>query len=135
MIDKIPYRLAIHTTLIILSLVLVFHLLILIQVIPYSIVWAGKLKNVQEMRVFEAISLTINSVLIFFILVHSGYINMKISRKAINYILWFFIVVFSLNTVGNLFAETSFETIVFTPLTFILAILCYRVVRGNLVKS
>jgi len=43
----------------------IFHLLILVRVIPYEITWGGRLKTVEEMYVFETISILINS---FFIL-------------------------------------------------------------------
>ena len=34
----------------------IFHLLILSQIIPFEIVWGGKLKTTEEMYVFESIS-------------------------------------------------------------------------------
>ena len=126
---KIPYRFAIGAMVAILLLVLIFHVLILIQIIPYAIVWAGKLENVQEMVVFEMISIVVNLVLIFVILTQGNYLKIDFSQKVLNFTLWVFIVVFSLNTIGNLFSKTSFETIVFTPLTFISAILCYRILK------
>jgi len=44
-------------------LALGFHLLILLKIIPYEITWGGKLKNDNEMYVFEIISIIINSFL------------------------------------------------------------------------
>jgi hypothetical protein len=40
------------------------------------------------------------------------------------------VILFSLNTIGNLFAESSLEMIVGGALTFISALLCYRIVKG-----
>ncbi|MEY3411323.1 MAG: hypothetical protein RIQ70_9, partial [Bacteroidota bacterium] len=98
-------------------------------IIPYTIVWAGKLENDQQMVVFEILSITVNSVLSFIIFIQGNYLKVNFSQKALNVILWVFTIIFSLNTIGNLFSKTSFETIVFTPLTFISAILCYRILR------
>ncbi len=115
--------------LVLLSLVLTFHLAVILQFIPYTIVWAGKLKSVNEMLLFEMSSIVINLILLFTILKKKNNLKANISSKLIQFILWFFVVIFSLNTIGNLFAETSFESIVFTPLTFISAILCFRIVK------
>lgn len=131
MLSKIPYKFAVHAMLVILCAVLLFHTLILFQIIPYAIVWGGKLKNINEMYVFELLSLLINTLLICVILIRAGYLKIKIRQGILNAAMWFFVVVFALNTVGNLFAESSLETIVFTPLTFISAVLCFRIVKGN----
>lgn len=112
-----------------LSIVVLFHLLILTQLIPYTIVWAGKLNTVEEMYVFETVSILINLILILLLLLKGNYIRNSISPKILNGILWFFVIVFVLNTIGNLTAETLFEKLTFTPLTLISAILLYLIVR------
>jgi len=48
-----------------LSLVIVFHILVLLQIIPYNIAWGGRLKTVQEMYVFEIVSIALNLFLIW----------------------------------------------------------------------
>ncbi|MBU1821706.1 MAG: hypothetical protein KKG00_09395, partial [Bacteroidetes bacterium] len=49
------------------------------------------------------------------------------SSTWINGILWLFVAVFALNTLGNLVSFSSLETIVFTPLTTLLALFTARV--------
>ena len=129
MLSQIPYKKAINTLLIILSMVSVFHLLVLTEVIPYNIVWAGKINSVSEMRVFEFFSLTINVVIILVIAMKANYLKWKVPVRFLNGFIWFIFFLFSLNTIGNLFAATNFEKFVFTPMTFILAVLCLRIVR------
>lgn len=126
MLKKIPFKISINIILTTLFLVTIFHLLVLFQIIPFNIVWGGRLKNTSEMVNFETISLLINSFIIFVVLIKGTYIKPFIPFKIINIILWFLVFIFSANTIGNLLAKTSTETIVFTPLTFILAILCSR---------
>ncbi|MBP9791140.1 MAG: hypothetical protein KBD57_11425, partial [Bacteroidia bacterium] len=46
-----------------LTLVMLFHLLVLSQIIPYDIVWAGKLNSIEEMYSFEIMSILVNSIL------------------------------------------------------------------------
>ena len=113
--------------LILLSLVLIFHFLVILKIIPYNIVWAGKIENDAQMNLFESISILINFILLTAILVKGNILRLKINRIIIQVILYLFVVIFALNTVGNLFAKMSLETYIFGPLTFISAFLCLRI--------
>lgn len=112
-----------------LTLVMLFHLLVLFQIIPYDIVWAGKLNSIEEMYSFEIMSILVNSILMTTLLLKGNFIKHKISGKIINGIIWFFIFLFTLNTIGNLFAKTIFEKVVFTPLTLISVFLLWNIVQ------
>jgi hypothetical protein len=112
-----------------LSGVIVFHILIIIKIIPYEIVWAGRLKSTNEMYVFECVSLLLNMLLLSVLILKGNFIKHKINDKIINGILWFFMLVFALNTVGNLMSKSLFEKVVFTPLTLISAILIWVILR------
>jgi hypothetical protein len=127
MIQKIPFKVAISLFLILLLLVLIFHFLVILKIIPYNIVWAGKIENDAQMNLFESISILINFILLTAILVKGNILRLKINRIIIQVILYIFVVIFALNTVGNLFAKMSLETYIFTPLTFISAFLCLRI--------
>ncbi len=126
---RLPYKFAVNLGLTILCSVMVFHILVLTQIIPYQIVWAGRLNSIDEMQRFETISILINCFIILIIAIKGNYLNFKFSTKIINSLLWLFVILFSLNTIGNLIAKSNFEKIVFTPLTFILAILCFRIIK------
>lgn len=128
MFKKIPFKIAINIILLLIGFIIIFHFLVLTQTIPFNIVWGGKLKNESEMIRLETISITINILLIFVILIKGNYLKLNFSVKLLNAILWLFILLFALNTIGNLLAESSIETIIFTPMTFILSILCLRIV-------
>lgn len=112
-----------------LTLVMLFHLLVLFQIIPYDIVWAGKLNSIEEMYSFEIMSILVNLILMTTLLLKGNFIKHKISGKIINGIIWFFIILFTLNTIGNLFAKTIFEKVVFTPLTLISVFLLWNIVQ------
>ncbi len=118
---------ALQFILVIASIVTVFHLLVLLKVIPFTIVWAGKINTVEQMRVFELVSLAINLLLIFTVLIKGKYLKINIHTKIIQVILWIFFILFVLNTIGNLFSKSTFELVVFTPLTLLLALLFYFV--------
>ncbi len=127
MIQKIPFKVAISLFLTFLSLILIFHFLVILKIIPYTIVWAGKMKNDTQMYQFESVSVLINVILFSAILIKGKIVRWNVNPKIIQVILYIFAVIFALNTIGNLFAKMSLETYIFTPLTFILAFLCLRV--------
>ena len=107
---------AIKTMLWLLIAIIMFHMSIILKITPYEITWGGRLENDSEMYVFETISIVINIILFYVLLIRGKYLNSFIPLKIINIILWIFLIIFGLNTIGNVFAETNFEKF-FTLLT------------------
>jgi CDP-diglyceride synthetase len=130
----ISQKQAIIIMIVLLAIVLVFHTLVLTGAIPYAIVWAGKINSLANMRKLEVISILVNAFAILILLLKADYIQNKIPVKIINAVIWLFVLLFSLNTIGNLFAESQFELYFFTPLTFISTILCLRIVIDKKLK-
>jgi hypothetical protein len=91
------------------SIIIVFHSWILLKIIPYEITWGGRLQNDQEMYVFETASIAINLFLIWTLLMKGDFVTYKFPIKVIHFILWIFVVLFALNTVGNIFSKTLLE--------------------------
>lgn len=108
--------------------VIIFHLFILLGFIPYEITWGGRLKNDTEMYIFETFSIVLNLFLGWVILMKSKYLNFRFKARIINGILWFFLILFLVNTIGNLFAETGIEK-AFSILTLIFAFLIWLVIK------
>ena len=121
-------RQAINIMIAILTAVLVFHTLVLTGVIPYAIVWAGTISSTVDMRKLEVISILVNAFAIFILVLKADYIKHSVPVKILNAIIWLLAVLFSLNTIGNLFDKSGFELYFFTPITFISAVLCLRIV-------
>ena len=107
--------------------VILFHLCIITKIIPYDITWGGRLTNDTEMYVFEAISILINVFLSWVLLMKGSLVKHKFSIKVVNIILWIFLAIFVLNTIGNIFAKTTFEKL-FAILTGLSAILIWNIV-------
>ena len=105
------------------SLILVFHFLVVLGVIPYSIVWGGRLENTTQMYWFEANSILMTILFLFTVLLKAKLLKFNISEKLVNGVLWFMFVLFVLNTVGNLFSKNSLEKMIMTPQTILLAVL------------
>jgi uncharacterized membrane protein len=92
-----------------LIVIIFFHLSIILKIVPYEISWGGRLKTDAEMYIFETISILINLFLCAILLIKGEYIREFISMKIINITLWIFLVLFVLNTIGNILAKTNFE--------------------------
>lgn len=104
----------------------VFHLVVLLKIIPFQIVWGGRLQTVQDMYVFELGSILINAFFIFVLLQKGMFIKSIFSNKAVSIILWIFFAVFLLNTIGNLLAKSTFEKL-FTIVTLINAACIWKI--------
>lgn len=126
MIKRIPFRSAANIIIVISLLVTVFHMLVLFRIIPYGIVWGGRLTSVADMRSFELVSILVNFVLICTVAIRAGYLRWAVSTRTISVVLWAFACLFCLNTIGNLLAKATIETVVFTPITAVSALLCAR---------
>jgi hypothetical protein len=126
MIRKLDFRVSALLTLGILGAVSLFHVLILTEVIPFTIVWGGRLKDLAQMRVFETVSLGINALMLWMIAMRGGYAKLRVPQKVVTIFLWVVAGVFMLNTIGNVLSHDTFEKFFFTPVTLLLAILCTR---------
>lgn len=120
-------RLATNGLLTILALVVVFHGLVLVGLIPYEIVWGGRLKSQAQMVRFETISLTLNLLMLVAVAVKAGFLRLRLPRLLLQTMLWLMVALFLVNTIGNLLSANAFERAVFTPLTLILALFSFRI--------
>lgn len=110
------------------AVVMLFHLTIIFKIIPYDIAWGGRLQSDSEMYVFETISIFVNLFLALVVLMKGGYVKTVINMKIIDIILWAFVVIFILNTIGNILAKTIIEKS-FAALTLGSAILIWIILR------
>lgn len=130
-IKKITLEVSANIILLMVVCVLIFHTLVLLGVIPFETVWGGRLENVSQMYLFETISIVVNLIIISVVGMKVGYIKRYLNEKIINTILWFLVVLFVLNTIGNIISLSLVESLIFTPLTFISALLFYRMATGK----
>jgi len=128
---KIVYseRIQISTFLFLLIAIIVFHSFVLLGIIPFDIVWGGKLKNHSEIISIEIISLFINSLMLIVFLLRAKIITIGNHPAKISVMLYTMSLLFSVNTIGNLFADSNFEKFVFTPITLLLALLSWQLAR------
>lgn len=99
---------------------MLFHILVLLGVIPTTIVWGGRFADTEEIYGLELFSFILNGLLLLFTLSNME-VWIKPLPKLINKgLLAVFGLLFLLNTIGNFMAMTSIERYVFTPITSIL---------------
>jgi hypothetical protein len=114
----ISVRLASNGLFVLLFLLVIFHVLILVQVIPHGMVWGGRIEN-------ESISILINVIMLLLVSVQRGLIRVKINKAIILAGLWAMFVLFALNTLGNAMSLNETERW-FAPVTLLLAIFSLR---------
>jgi len=118
-------KLAIKLMLWLIGVIILLHSAILMKIIPYNITWGGRIENNIEMYVFEIMSILINLFLVVLLLLRGRYLSCFIPMKVVNILLWAFLFLFGINTLGNIFAETTFEkslsllTLIFTYLIWV----------------
>lgn len=109
--------------------VTLFHLSILFKLVPYDIAWGGRLKSDNQMYVFETISILVNSFFGLILLMKGAYMKAFVPVKMLNAMLWFFLLLFLMNTIGNIMAKTDFEK------TFAVVTLAFSVLIVILLRS
>jgi len=113
----------------ILGALLILHTLIITEQIPYEKVWAGKLKSVEEMRLFETFSILLNVFILAILILKYNFLQKRKNNRVIDMLIWVFVWLFILNTIGNLFAKSMIELVLGTLVTLASAILCFIIVR------
>ena len=117
--------------LILLSLFLLLHFSILIKIIPYNLVWGGRLKSEKEMVRFEIFSILINSLFVIVTLTQMNLLTIDMPKNVITYSLWLMTGLFLLNILGNVTSKNRLEKRLFTPVTILLAIFSLTLALAN----
>lgn len=121
--NKISTKLALNGFFIMFLIGLSYHFLILTRIIDYKYAWGGRLQSLTQMYQFETVSVLLQFLFLGIILIK---IKTKKFQKFMKFLLFVMVFLFLLNTVGNIFAKESLETILFTPMTFLSAIFVFR---------
>jgi len=126
----ISFNAATQLSILLFALVILFHAAILVGIIffdyaPIDFLWGGRMKTPEELLVFEILSLIVSSFCLVVVLIKSDRLRVPSLKRMSGFILWVLFILFLLNTVGNIFAKTSFEKL-FSIVTIALAILCLR---------
>ncbi|MBK6541836.1 MAG: hypothetical protein IPG10_11280 [Flavobacteriales bacterium] len=127
---QIPFRTAAITLLVLFTSAIMFQLAVLAGLIPTEMVWGGRLQNEEERTVGALVSIAFLLVFVALVLVRMGHIGRSMPAAG-RWGMWVVCALFALNTVGNLFALDMRETLIFTPVTLVSAVLAARVAMGE----
>ncbi len=126
----IGFRVAANVLLLLFGAALLFQLVVLAGFIPTEMVWGGKLENDEERTVMSLVAIALLLLMIAVVLIRMGRIGRSIHGVG-KWGMWAIVVLFALNTVGNLAAEDLRETLIFTPVTLVAALVAWRVAMGE----
>lgn len=119
---------AVRLLLLILVPLVLFHIGVLLKIAPQEIIWGGKLGSESDMYLLESISILVILYLILILLIKGSFIRPVLSPKVVKTSLWAFLILFVLNTVGNLLAKTTTEQ-VFALVTMVISFLLWVVLK------
>lgn len=109
----------------------VFHLLVMTGIIDFHIVWGGRLKDREEMLVFESISLITNGLFLWITAQRIAFARRIFPEWLLRVLFGLMTVLFVLNTLGNLVSLSRLEMFISTPITAISAACCLLLALGK----
>ena len=122
----ISVKLAGNIVIVLVVLMIILHMLIMLRIVPYDIVWGGQIKNDASLMKLEIFALVTLFIFLAIILVKVDYLKFTKFKKITNVAVWIMFVYFLLNTVLNLASGVTLEKLIFTPITIILFVLIFR---------
>ena len=72
---------------------------------------------------FETVSILINLIFLFVILVQSQVLTIDIPKQIMTFLFWTMTTLFLFNTLGNVISKNALEQRLFAPITIILTML------------
>lgn len=121
----ISAKLARNILIIFMTLLIVFHILVLFKLIPPEIIWGGQLNgNPNQFFLMEIIAIVIT---VIFILVIEAKFRKSIKfSKLVNICVWIIFAYLLLNTLGNFTSEQFFENTILAPITLFMSFFTFR---------
>lgn len=123
-------NIATKTLLLILVSLVFFHVSVLLKIIPEDIVWGGSSEAKDNTYLLESISLLATFYLIFVLLIKGSFIKQLLPHKVVKVSLWVFLILFLLNTLGNLLAQSATEKF-FALITMTIVVLLGIILRSK----
>jgi hypothetical protein len=103
-----------------------YHALVITRVVDYANAWGGRLPSVEAMYVFESVSVVMQVVFLTIATLKHRYVGGKKTQKVLSVLLFGLSGLLLLNTVGNTFSTSTFEAVMFTPLTLVMSVVAFR---------
>lgn len=113
-------------------LMLIMHTLILMKIVPASLVWGGQVAEDQSnLYQLEFIAIVVTLLFMGLIMIKMRKLKASATNRWINIGIWIVFGYLVLNTLGNFASGVTAETLVFGPLTIIMAFCTLRLALEN----
>ena len=126
MVRRLPFSNAAVTALVLLGMTAIFHILVLVEIIPIAQVWGGRLDSIADMRVYESASLAITAFIAYTVAARAQFVASPLWAGFLRVFMRFLAVMFVLNAVGNAASFSTVEAWVLTPVAAVLAVVFWR---------
>ena len=137
MLSRISFPLAARVNIVIFGCLILFHTGVAVGVltfdyVPIDFLWGGRMQSKEQFVLFESISLVVQTICLFLTLIRARYLRLEKLTNIAHVGMWVLFFIFSLNTVGNILAKTTFEKS-FAVVTIVLALFSLRLAVENLI--
>ncbi len=108
-----------------------FQLLLALGAPFGNLAWGGKYRILPiGLRIGSLISVIIFIIAGISVTEKAGIINILNQPDVITILLWFFVVLFGLSTIGNIMSKSKWEKRIMTPIAFSIFVLCLIIANG-----
>lgn len=120
-------QMAANPLVIALLLLALFHLLVLLKVLPAGITWGGQFEDYEsEFLLPELFALLMVLGFVAIVILKARAIRFSRPNRIVNILTWVVFAFFVLSAVGNALSKVSFEKYFFLPFSLILSLLTFR---------
>jgi hypothetical protein len=124
---NIPMFLAFGCLFFLNSIIVFYHICVLMQYIPYTLIYGGKIQSLEEMYIHEVFSLLVNILILSIIYVKKKFIIENKKNSLLNLMVYGLCVIFMFVSIYNLIAINLVEILIAVPYTFISVVMCWRI--------
>lgn len=124
--EKVDFHAAGNLLTALLLMLVVFHLSVLSNLVPYEIVWGGRSRDAADFLFFEGVALGIAGFFLIATRLRVSSLRARWIAVLTRTIMWVMFGFFAINTVTNLLGRSVFEKAVFAPASLFMALLAFR---------
>ncbi len=122
----ISFKLAGKMTITIIVLLIIFHILVLLSIVPSNIVWGGQIVDNATLMKHEILRLIGSFIFLVIIIEKLNQHKITKFKKLSNVAFWLIYVYFIITSIAKLTSAVTLEKMIFIPITVILSILLFR---------
>ncbi|RLC56184.1 MAG: hypothetical protein DRH89_06205 [Candidatus Cloacimonadota bacterium] len=124
--NLISFKLTGKITITIIVLLIIFHVLALLGVVPSNVVWGGQIIDKATVIKHEILRLLGSFIFLAIILEKMNQNKITKFKKLSNVSFWFIYIYFIITSIAKLALAVTLERFIFIPVTVILSVLLFR---------